>query len=403
MFSFLEGTQGQRRVLFYTSATHVWSDLFFALLVPLLVLMKEDPELDLSFTEIGLLRTVHTGASAAGQVPFGFLAERTGEFWLLLGGNVWVAAGFIAMAATSTFPLLFSATLIGGMGGGTQHPLASSLVSREYERHWRSTAVGAVNFAGDLGKMAAPLAALVIPASLGWRTVMRIVGLCGIAFMAISAVARRGLGAGRPSYRENPATVDTGATTELGGFISLSAVGLLDSAVRAAALTFLPFLMRDKGMGTQGIFVMLFLLMTGGAIGKFVCGWLDERYGSVALIWATKGLTAGLLFVTLAAPSIYMGPLMIVLGIGLNGTSSVLYATVAKFVPPRLRARFYGFFYTTGEGGAALAPLLYGISADLLNIRAAVAILGVVTGLTLPVSLPLRRYLAEDTVVSTVE
>jgi fucose permease len=58
---------------------HVWSDLFFALLVPLLPFIKED--MGLSFTQVGLLRSVFSGASAILQVPAGLLAESAGEFW----------------------------------------------------------------------------------------------------------------------------------------------------------------------------------------------------------------------------------------------------------------------------------------------------------------------------------
>ena len=385
-----------RQTLIFASATHIWSDFFFALLVPLLILIKEDPELNLTYTQVGLLRTVHTGASAALQVPFGFLAERVGEFWLLLGGNVWVAAGLVALAAAHGFQVIFWATLLGGLGGGTQHPLASSLVSRVYEGPRRSTAVGTVNFAGDPGKMAAPALAWLLAIPYGWRTAMRVAGLAGLAFMGLAAVARKGGIGGRPSREGARADTNTGSATNINGFIDLSVVGFVDSWVRAAALTFLPFLMSDKGMSTPQIFGLLILLLAGGAAGKFVCGWLDDRYGSVRLIWGTKGLSAALLLATLASPAVAMAPLMIVLGIGLNGTSSVLYATVAKFVPPRLRGRYYGMYYTAGEGAGALAPVIFGLIADLTNIRTTTAFLAIVTGMILPVSLPLRRHLAPD-------
>ena len=395
MSGFLAPGDESRRTLIFTSATHVWSDFFYALLVPLLVLMKEDPELELSFTEVGLLRTVHTGAMALLQVPFGFLAERVGEFWLLLGGNLWVAVGFVVMAAAPTFPLLFSATLVGGLGGGTQHPLASSLVSRIYDDRGRSTAVGIVNFAGDPGKMLAPIVSLLVAIPFGWRATMRVAGLAGIGFMLLSLLARNSVG-GRSPSRQHTGTEDgDGGRTKTAAFVNLSVVGFLDNSVRAAALTFLPFLMRDRGMTTTEIFVMLTVLLAGGAVGKFVLGWLDERYGSIPLIWGSKGMTAVLLVVSLATPSVAMAPLMFVLGVGLNGTSSVLYATVAKFVPPRLRARYYGVFYTIGEGGGTVAPLLFGLIADLFKVRATIAVMGIATGLILPVSLTLRQHLRE--------
>ncbi len=396
LVAFITRSPRSRRTLLFGSTMHVWSDLFFALLVPLLPFIKED--MGLSFTQVGLLRSVFSGASAVLQIPAGFLAESVGEFWLLILGNVWVAAGLIAMALSSVFALLVLTSGVGGLGGGTQHPLASSMVSRAYDERGRATAVGTVNFAGDLGKMIAPLVAGLSAVSLGWRRTFLMVGAAGIVFMLASMLTRRLVDIGKPAERRERAAdvpASEGGRARMGGFIALSGVGALDGAARTSALVFLPFVMESKGMGAGQISLMLFLLFGGGAIGKYVCGWLGERMGAVSLIWATKGLTAALLVASLFTPVLLMAPLAALIGIGLNGTSSVLYAAVASFVPPNRRARFYGSFYTTNEVGTVVAPLVYGLVADVFSLRATVVVMGLATASILPASLTLRKHLAQ--------
>ncbi len=383
-----------RNTLIFASATHVWSDLFFAISVPLLPLIQADPELLLSYTQVGALRSVFSGASAALQVPFGYLAEGMGEFWLLIGGNIWVAAGLVGMAAASTYLMLLAATLAGGLGGGTQHPLATSMVSRAYDERGRSTAVGTVNFAGDLGKLAAPALALLLAARYGWRGTLRVIGIAGLAFMSLSMLARRAIHSGRRAVSASPSKAGGMGTANLRAFAALSGVGFLDSGARSAALTFLPFIMKGKGMDDDQVFVMLLFLLSGGAAGKFVCGWLDDRYGSLTLIWGTKGITALLLGVSLAAPSYAMAPLTLALGIGLNGTSSVLYSTVAAFIPAGRRATGYGYYYTATEVGGTIAPIFYGRVADLFGLGRAMLTMAAVTACILPASLTLRAPLA---------
>ncbi len=384
----------KRMVLLFASATHVWSDLFYALMIALLPLMQTDPDLLLSYTDVGLVRTVYSGASAALQIPAGYLAESVGEFWLLLGGNMWVAAGLVGMALAPGFMLILAITLVSGLGGGTQHPLATSMVSRSYD-DGRSTAVGTVNFAGDLGKMAAPAVALLVAIRYGWRATMRIVGLGGLAFMAITMLLRRTIDRGRPSASLKTFREVGLEKTNTRGFLTLGGIGFLDSATRSAALTFLPFIMKEKGMNDQQTLIMLLFLLAGGAVGKYVTGWLGDRYGAIRLIWGTKGLTATLLVVASTTPTLAMAPLMFVLGIGLNGTSSVLYSTVSSFVPTRTQPRAYGYYYTITETGGTIAPIIYGRVADLLNIRLAITIMSGVTAMILPTSLALRKPLEQ--------
>jgi len=379
-----------RRALLFASAMHAWNDLFFALLVPLLPVIKED--LGLSFTEIGLLRSVFSGASAILQIPVGYFAENVGEFWLLVLGNVWVSLGLIGMGLSPTFPILLAMGFLGGLGGGAQHPLGSSMVSRAYDGGGRSTAVGTVNFAGDLGKMVAPLGALLaIP--FGWRAAVWSIGLAGLVFMATSIPARRAVDIGRPQPRSRDTVAEGRCKNPMGGFALLSLVGFLDSGIRGATLVFLPFIMDAKGLGIGEIGVLLVLLFAGGAAGKYVVGWLGERFRPVTLIWATKGMTAGLLVLSLAVSPMALVPLVVLLGLGLNGTSSVLYASVAELIPPHRRSRLYGYFYTTNETGTVLAPLVYGIIADLSSLNMTVMVMGAATLVILPVSLTLRRHL----------
>ncbi len=382
-----------RRTLVFGSATHVWSDFFFTIIVPLLPLMRADPDLALSYTEVGILKSVYSGSSAVLQVPAGWAAEFTGEFWLLIGGNLWVALGLLVVAVMPTFLLLVVVSFVAGLGGGTQHPLASSMVSRAYDDRGRSTAVGTVNFAGDLGKMAAPAVGGLLAGALGWRGTFRAVGIAGAAFMGALALARRAVDIPRAD-RESEAggdLPDEGGNFK--GFVALSVIGFLDSTARGGSLAFLPFVLEDKGMSVGMISVMLFVLFVGGAAGKFVCGWLGERFEPVRLIWWSKGLTAALLVAVLMAPVQAMVPLILLLGLGLNGTSSVLYATLAGLIPPGRRARMYGYFYTTNEGGTIAAPVLYGRIADVFNLRVAIFSMSAVTALILPVSMAFGRFI----------
>lgn len=380
----------------FGSAMHIWSDLYFALMVPLLPFIQGD--MGLSFTEVGLLRAVFSGASGVLQIPAGFMAEGMGEFWLLVWGNVWVSAGLIGMALSPVFIVLLAVSFLGGLGVGFQHPLASSMVSRAYDDRGRSTAVGTVNFAGDLGKMLAPpIVAGAIAISLGWRDVLWVVAIASIVFMAFSMLTHRSVDIGRPARESSHNVSKDGDGTKMRGFISLSGVGLLDSTARTAALTFLPFVLISKNITEAQAVSMLFFVFLGGAAGKFVVGWLGDRFSTISLIWGTKGLTAVLLVLAVFAPPVAMIPLMVVLGVGLNGTSSVLYATVADFVPARRRARFYGFYYTTNEIGTVIAPIAYGIIADFFSLGVTMTVMGIITAAILPASLTLRKHVGTRT------
>jgi MFS family permease len=324
-----------------------------------------------------------------------------GEFWLLVLGNVWVSIGLVAMAFSPLFILLLVVSFLGGLGGGAQHPLASSMVSRAYDDKGRSTAVGTVNFAGDIGKMIAPAVAGLIAIQFGWRTTLWVVGLAGLAFMALSAAFHRSVNIGRPQVQSATTVQSSGGETQKNGFIMLSVIGFLDSATRGAALVFIPFVLDAKGVTPAQMSGLLVLLFVGGGIGKFVVGWLGDRFDTISLIWGTKGLTALMLVLSIWAPPLAVAPLMVVLGIGLNGTSSVLYATVAEFIPAHRRGRFYGLYYTTNEGGTVLAPIIYGLIADFSSLNITIIVMGVLTMAILPASVPMRKYLAAKIVASS--
>jgi len=385
-----------RRILIFGSAMHIWSDLIFALLIPLLPAIKDN--LGLTYAEVGLLRSTHSGATAVLQVPAGFLAEYFGEFWMLVTGNLWASAGLIGMGLSNGFWLLFIFAIIGGLGGGTQHPLASSMVSRAYNDSGRSAAVGTVNFSGDLGKMIAPALGGILLITFDWGGTMLYIGAAGIFLMLVTAAFNRNLNMGRPKL--NVATLPSGdplgESPQNKAFISLSFIGALDNATRTGVLVFLPFILVGHGMGTGEISIALFLLFSGGAAGKYVCGWLDGKIGTVNIIWITKGMTAVFVVLSLYTPYLLIWPLVLVMGVGLNGTSSALYATVAKFVPTDRRARYYGFFYTTNEIGTIGAPLLYGFVADVFGLVRSTYVMGLVTFAILPLSLGLRKYLSND-------
>jgi MFS family permease len=66
----------------------------------------------------------------------------------------------------------------------------------------------------------------------------------------------------------------------------------LDSAVRVASLTFLPFAIKAHGGSLAQTGPSLTLVFIGVAIGKFGCGWMADAWGSARTIMLTVVATA---------------------------------------------------------------------------------------------------------------
>jgi len=382
-----------RAVLGAASAIHFVHDGFSDVLYVLLPVWAT--QFGLSYAEVGLLRTVYSGGMASFQIPAGILAERWGERRLLAAGTTVTALGFIAAGLTGGFAALLGCLLIGGLGSGVQHPLSSSLVSKAYETGPRRMALGTYNFSGDLGKVAVPAAAAFVMPWIGWRGAVESYGLAGLAAAVLLPVALARLDAGH---------ADTAMEETVGGnrgwgivhpraYTALSAIHVIDNSTRTGFLTLLPFLLIAKGSSVRAVGLALMLVFAGGAAGKFACGALAERAGVIRTVVVTEVATALGILLLLALPLAGCLAVLPLVGIALNGTSSVLYGTVADLVTSDRRARSYAIFYTVGVTASALAPFVYGIVSDRTSVPSALAVIGLVVFLVVPLTRVLRAPL----------
>jgi len=347
-----------------------------------------------NLTRAGALKTAFSGVQASLQVPVGILSERLGERGLLVGGTAAVGLGYLALGTAGGYWTLLLLLGLTGMGLATQHPLSSTLISAAYEDNHRRAALGTYNFAGDVGKVLVPgLAALALGAA-PWPFTTTGLGVLGLLAALSLLLALQRIQAPREHRPAAPAGPHSPArgwgVRDWPGFTALTAVGVIDSSARGGVLVLLPFLLTARGASIEFVGLSLSLVFAGGACGKFVCGLVAERLGIVRTVVLTELLTAAGIAAVGMVSLEWLLLLLPALGVALNGTSSVLYATVADLVEPERRARAFGLFYTFLTGSSSLAPVIYGALGDLAGIPTAFAGIAAVVLMTLPLCWWLR-------------
>jgi FSR family fosmidomycin resistance protein-like MFS transporter len=148
-----------------------------------------------------------------------------------------------------------------------------------------------------------------------------------------------------------------------------------------------------KGATLPAVGLALTLVFAGGAAGKLVCAFIGTRIGVIATVCLTEGLTVIAILALLPLPLVGAMMLLPIIGVALNGTSSVLYGSVPELVEPQRRTRAFATFYTGTIGAGALAPVLYGFVGDILGVTTSVIIVAGTLLLTLPLALALRSEL----------
>ena len=283
------------RVLFAGCLAHITHDGLTDMLYVFFPIWQQ--AFALSFFEVGLLKTAFSGTMSLLQIPAGILARRMGILKVLCLGTLLTGAAVTALGFAG-FPLMIGVLLVlGGMGSSTQHPLASSAISNAYQGKASRVALSTYNFSGDIGKLIIPATAALLIAHVGWRPALHLLG--GVGFLAAAviliALPRIPLAsvAGKAQAGRKRGGLFSGDSLP---FAALSAIGVLDSATRMGFLTYLPFLLRDKGATVPIIGLALSLIFAGGALGKFVCGVAATRVGILGSVIITELATAALYF-----------------------------------------------------------------------------------------------------------
>ena len=373
-----------RRTLTVCGGAHALHDGFTDLLNVLYPLLQA--QFGLSYAAIGALKTVYSGAMASGQIPSGMLAVRLGGVRVLAAGTVLIAVGYGLAGLTGSLYGVIAGLLLAGLGGSTQHPIGSSLVSAAFPGLRSRTALGTYNFTGDVGKMLLPALFAVIAASLGWQQ----------ALIVVAALAVLGAGVILASLKPIPMHAKGGESKAMAGqdrpwaYWLLFSIHIADDLVRTGFMIFLPFLLRDKGADLPTIGLGLSLLFAGGAAGKLVMGWVGDRLGVVPSVILTEVATTILILVLLPLSLPLALVLLPLVGLMLNGTSSVLYGTIPEFVSPERRTHAFAIFYTGGSVAGATGPLLAGLLGDAVGLPIALAAVSCIALTTVPMVWALR-------------
>ncbi|NYZ15482.1 MFS transporter [Azospirillum sp. RWY-5-1] len=380
----------QRRSLTAACLAHALHDGYTDALYAFLPVWQA--QFGLSYAALAVMRALYSGTMGGLQIPADRVLRGLSPRAALVLSTVVAAAGLLIMALPFGLAGLCVGLVVAGIGSSIQHPRGSMLVTDSFGTASRGP-LGVYNFSGDLGKAALPALVAVLLPVLAWQPVAGLLAVLGIA-VALALLPLAPVAAVAPIATGEAAGRGRGR----GGFGILTTIGALDTATRMGYLLFLPFLIHGQGGGLPTVGLALALLFIGGAFGKATCGWLGERLGVIPCVMATEAATAVLIVATLVTPLVPTLILLPLLGIVLNGTSSVLYGTVPELSDGDT-GRAFAVFYTSVIGSGGIAPILYGAVADhssqTVGVLASAATAAVIVPLVLTLAPFLRNTAGE--------
>lgn len=285
----------QSRLLGVT-AGHFLNDFHMAWLAPLLPLLV--PRFNLSLALAGLLGTILTTSSALSQPLFGWMADRQARGLMAAVGPVLTVAAMSLTGVLPSYSTLVVALLVAGLGTAIFHPQGAASAGFHSGTR-RATGLAIFVAGGELAYALGPLyiAAVVQWQGLGWTLPA---GLPGILAVVILAAAAWRWPTAQPSRRGSPWEALANQRRML---FLLWVFVVIRSIISLSFMTFLPLLLRERGLSLVMGGTAVFLFGGIGAAGGFTGGMLAEVIGRRAVLVLSLLLCAPLLALYLLVPT----------------------------------------------------------------------------------------------------
>ena len=362
------GSLADFKVIGLIGVAHFFSHLFILLLPPLFPTLRE--QFGVSFLELGLIMAVFSGATASTQLPFGYLVDRFGARWILIGGLALESLAFLMIGLGDGFWGLLAMMAIAGIANGVYHPADYAILSASVSGPRMGRAFSLHTFSGFAGFAVAPPLVIFLSETIGWRLALVGFGLAGLATAAVLLVFAGSLHNKQKPSSEQAKPVDTSSRALLFSFPILMCLGF--------------YIMTALGSGGLNNFLVSALnLLHGTAIpiatgaltgylvgttaGILVGGYLADKTSNHNVVAAFCFLATAVMISIVAL--VDMPEPLLLASLTLQGIMHGMIMPsrdmiVRSVTPDGQYGKVFGFVTTGFSIGGIIAPMIFGFILD---------------------------------------
>lgn len=366
--------------------TH-WYPATFYLLLPII-----GRELDLTYSEIGLIMTCQYIAGAVANIPGGIIVDTVGRKGVLMALSLfWVGFPYLLMgltpgatasaAGSSVYLMLLGCVALVGFGNSLWHPTAIPTLARLFPER-KGLVLSLHGMGGNVGDAVAPIVVGSLLTILTWREVVVLNVMPGLvmSLLLLLFLGSVSLGAKRKARVDDEGERQSLADYFRGvpqlfrnrALVVLTTSSAFRAMTQNALLTFLPvYLAYEMGFSPFWVGAGLFALQAAGFAATPIAGHLSDRMGRRSVMITSMAMTAVVLvFMALAGRSHAFIAFIAVLGFFLYAIRPVMQAWLLETTPKNMGGTSIGILFGAQAAGSSIAPLLGGIIADRYGLSA---------------------------------
>jgi MFS transporter, FSR family, fosmidomycin resistance protein len=350
--------------------TH-WYPATFYLLLPII-----GREMELTYSQIGLIMTCQYIAGAIANVPGGILVDTVGRKGVLMALSLfWVGFPYLLMGFSHGYLMLLGCVALVGFGNSLWHPTAIPTLARRFPER-KGLVLSLHGMGGNVGDALAPIAIGALLSVLTWREVVVVNVAPGLVMSLLILVF---LGTVRLGPKQEKKPAEEERVQSLGDYfrgvpalfrnrslLVLTGGSAFRSMTQNALLTFLPvYLAYEMGYSPFWVGAGMFALQAAGFAASPIAGHLSDRMGRRRIMITSMLMSAVVLvFMVFAGKSLAFIIFVAALGFFLYAIRPVLQAWLLETTPKNMGGTSIGILFGAQALGSSVAPLLGGMIAD---------------------------------------
>lgn len=347
---------------------HFLSHFYILSLAPLFIFWRE--EFDVSFTVLGLAATLMAGTTAILQTPAGFLVDRHGAKFYLIGGTALMALAMAAMAAATSFWQILVLATLSGVGNAVFHPADYAILSGSIPKEKLGRAFAFHLFTGHLGFALAPLTVTFLALTMGWRFAVLAVGLLGV-FVVIAIALQSSILSDQAGGRTRKQPVRGGTRSAIFSrpMLLFFAFFMFGAMAQAGIQHWLIIVLQVvNGVSIELASWGLSSFVGGTLTGVLLGGWLADSSAARHFLFASVLITTAAVLIfaigILSLPIFLIFALIALAGAAFGASRVSRDIIVKNATPPGQIGSIFGFVSAGLPLGQAITPVPFGYLID---------------------------------------